>query len=563
MVDINLCFPVSVRTQPHAAGRLSTSPALSVHHPIPITTTARLLAVRATAVLITCLLLSLCPPLTVAGPNMAEPTAEKGEAPKRFTFADVHRRAAELAATPYVEPDDPLPDSLKNLNYDQYIDIRFRQEKSLWRDQGLPFEAQFFPRGFIHQKKVVINVVEGGEVKPLAYSNELFDYGRNKPPADTLADMGFAGFRLLYPLYRDNYYDELAMFLGASYFRAIGYNQGYGLSGRGLAIDTGLSRPEEFPVFREFWLVKPERDATELTVYALLDSPSVAGAYRFIIKAGRVTVMEVKNSLFMRHGVQKLGVAPLTSMFLFGENTDVRVDDFRPEVHDSDGLLMATGAGEWIWRPLGNPARLRINSYMDNNPRGFGLQQRDREHTRYEDLIALYEKRPSAWVEPIGNWGKGVVQLVEIPSDSQKYDNIVAFWVPEAPTAAGQELSFEYRVYFELDDPNRPPAGKTLASRTGAGGTMDNIDPRIRRFVLDFGGKTLEGLGANAPIEAVVTASAGKVFNILPSHNSVTNGWRVSFELDPEGNSPIELRSFLKANGNVLTETWNYQWEKR
>ena len=493
-----------------------------------------------------------------------EPPVASPDAPKRFSFADVRRRAETLAASPFAAPDEDLPAGLKDLNFEQYWDIRYLPEKSLWRDQGLPFEVQFFPRGFIFAKQVAINIVEAGEVKPVTYSNELFDFGRNKAPENPPAELGFAGFRLLYPLNKDNTLDEFAVFLGASYFRAIGQNQVQGLSARGLAINTGLTSPlEEFPVFREFWIVKPDKDATELTVYALLDSASVTGAYRFVIRPGRATTMEVKTNLFMRKAVDKLGIAPLTSMYLSGENMEVRLDDFRPEVHDSDGLLLNTGTGEWIWRPLSNPAKLNISSFQDTNPHGFGLQQRDRNFDHYQDLPANYEKRPSAWVEPMGEWGKGVVQLVEIPSDSQKYDNMVTFWVPDKPTDAGQQLEYEYRLFFEPEDPARPPAGKTLSTRIGAGGTIDHVEPSVRRFVLDFGGKTLETLTPEAPVEAVVNTSSGKIRSIAVQQNGITNGQRVIFELIPDNRNSAELRTFLKSQDNVLSETWSYHWEPR
>lgn len=509
----------------------------------------------------TTLLALIC--LVLAIPAQAlttEPPAPSPDAPKRFSFADVRRRAEELATKGYEAPTEALPASLQNLTYDLYRDIRFRPDKSLWRNEGLPFEVQFFARGFYFAKQVTINIVEGGEAKPVSYSNDLFDYGRNKAPENPPADLGFAGFRVNYPIQRDSHYDEVAVFLGASYFRAVGQEQVWGLSARGLAINTGLPKPEEFPVFREFWIVKPDKDATDLTVYALLDSDSVTGAYRFIIRPGRATTMEVKNDLFIRKPVEKLGVAPLTSMFMFGENQEIRIDDFRPEVHDSDGLLMANGAGEWLWRPLSNPARLVISSFMDNNPRGFGLRQRDREFDHYQDLEVIHEKRPSVWVEPIGDWGKGVVQLVEIPSEAERYDNIAAFWAPEKPTEAGQQLGFEYRLYFELDDLGRPPAGRTLATRIGA---VNETDRNTRRFVLDFGGKALEDLDAEAPVQADITTSSGKILNPNAYKNTVTGGWRISFELAPDNNNPADLRAFLKLKDNVLTETWMYHWERR
>ncbi len=501
----------------------------------------------------------ICPAESFGVANVPEATQATTPPPKRFNFADVRRRAEVLATQPFQATGSNLPDFFKNLDYDQYRDIRFRIEKSLWRDAGLPFEIQFAPLGFLFNRQVTINVVDEGEVKPVDYANDLFDYGRNKVPDNLPKDLGFAGFKVLYPLHTDSHYDEVAVFLGASYFRAVGQNQNYGLSARGLALDTGLPKPEEFPYFREFWLEKPGKDATELNVYALLDSQSVAGAYRFVIKPGVNTQVEVKASLFVRSKVQKFGVAPLTSMFYHGALNERFFDDFRPQVHDSDGLLMATGNGEWIWRPLNNPLRLRISAYQDHNPRGFGLLQRDRSFDNYQDLEAHYQNRPSIWIEPQGDWDKGAVQLIEIPSNAEYYDNIAAFWVPEKPVEPGQELEYNYRLYFFLDLPNLSPGGRTLTSRVGAGGAGD-LDSNRRRFVIDFGGEALAKLPDDAPVQAVVSASTGQVQNVVVHKNSYTSGWRISFELLPQGDAPSELRCFLKLDNDVLTETWSYQW---
>jgi glucans biosynthesis protein len=450
------------------------------------------------------------------------------------------------------------------LTYDQYRKIGFRPEKALWRDEALPFEVHFFQRASFSFMpafdKVVVNMVDQGKVVPIPYSSGLFNFGRKVIP-ELPAELGFAGLRIHYPPRQDDQHE--IVFLGASYFRVKGQQQHYGLSGRGLAIDTGLSQKEEFPRFREFWLEKPNRDATALTLYVLMDSPSATGAYHFTIRPGTDTVLEVKAHVFMRYDVEKIGFAPLTSMFFSGEGTNRFLDDFRPEVHDSDGLLMATGHGEWIWRPLANPTRLRVSSFHDRNPRGFGLLQRDRNFDHYQDLESVYEKRPSAWVEPLGNWGKGVVQLVEIPMDEDWNDNMVAFWVPDEPATAGKEWRFEYRLSFALDQPGLPPAGKTYATRFGRGGVGGKIAPEKRKFALDFVGGRLQDLSAETPIDAVVTASLGKIDNISVQKNRFINGWRVYFELKPDGTTPVELRCFLKHGVDTLTETWSYQWEPK
>jgi len=499
------------------------------------------------------------PVASFSAPSAPEATPATTPPPKRFNFADVHRRAEMLASQPFQATSNNLPDFLKNLDYDQYRDIRFRADKSLWRAEGLPFEIQFAPLGFLFFEPVVIHIVDEGESRPVEYASDLFDYGKNPVPENLPKDLGFAGFKVLYPLHTDSHYDEVAVFLGASYFRAVGQKQNYGLSVRGLAVDTGLPKPEEFPRFREFWLEKPAKDATELTVYALMDSKSLTGAYRFAIKPGVATQIEVKANLFMRDSVQKLGVAPLTSMFYHGAMNERFFDDFRPQVHDSDGLLMFTGNGEWIWRPLNNPTRLRISAYQDNNPRGFGLLQRDRDFDNYQDLEAHYHSRPSLWVEPQGDWGKGSVQLIEIPSTAERYDNIAAFWTPEKPVEAGQRLEYHYRLSFFLDLPSLTSGGRTLASRVGAGGAGD-LQSERRRFVIDFGGENLAKLADDAPVEGVVSGSTGQIQNVVVHKNPQTQGWRLSFELLPHGDTASELRGFLKLGNDVLTETWSYQW---
>ena len=484
--------------------------------------------------------------------------AEKG-VPGHFTFASVVRRASELAAKPY-QPDQPaLPPFFENLDYDQYRDIRFRRNQSLWRAESLPFQAELFPRGFMFKDRVTFNVIEDGKATQVPYRSSLYDYGKNEVPADLPEDLGFAGLRLLYPLNRDDVFDEVAVFLGASYFRAVAQGLLYGLSVRGLAIDTGLPSKEEFPVFREFWMEKPGRDATSITVYALLDSASVAGAFRFLISPGRETVIDVKAQLFLRERVKKLGLAPLTSMFFHAEDTDRFMDDFRPEVHDSDGLLIVNGNGERVWRPLVNPKGLRISAFHAENPKAFGLLQRDRDFRSYQDLEASYQSRPSALVEPIGDWGKGVVELVQIPSDSERYDNIVAFWVPDREALANRQFEYAYRLRFGADLESQLKGGRTLATRIGAGGTVA-LDPSKRKFVLDFGGDTLAGLPTDPPVDALVSASSGSLSKPVVQANPETKGWRVFFELTPAGDAPVDLRAFLRNGDDVLSETWSFQW---
>ena len=315
-------------------------------------------------------------PGKVAPPPASEQPVAAAEAPwvsevRPFDFLDVETKAKELSKQSYRRDDSGMPESLLKLDYDQYRDIRYKTEKSIWRDEGLPFQVQAFHRGFMFKDRVIVNLIDHGSSARVGYSPDLFDYGRNRFEVPLPEDLGFAGLRFHYPLKRDETFDEIAVFLGASYFRAVGLGQAYGLSARGLAIDTGLPKAEEFPIFREFWVEKPDKDANALIVYALLDSPSVAAAYRFVLRPGLDLAMDVQSHFYFRKKVERLGIAPLTSMFMQGENTDRFMDDFRPEVHDSDGLLIGKSTGEWLWRPLNNPKQLRISVFKDAKPSGF------------------------------------------------------------------------------------------------------------------------------------------------------------------------------------------------
>ncbi|HEY8514711.1 MAG TPA: glucan biosynthesis protein G [Candidatus Binatia bacterium] len=476
-----------------------------------------------------------------------------------FGFEDVAKRAQELAAAPYKDTRGPVPDWLLQISYDEWRDIRFRTDLALWRDRP-GFQIQLFHLGLFYDRPVQINVVEGGQVKPVEFSPSMFDYGRNKFASQVPQDLGFAGFRIHYPIKTPKYHDEVAVFLGASYFRALGKKEVFGLSARGLAIDTAESTGEEFPYFREFWLVKPKPGAKEMVVYALLDSPSVAGAYRFTIKPGETTAMDVQVRLFLRREIKKLGLAPLTSMFFHGENTNKAlrdIVDFRPEVHDSDGLLVHTGTGEWIWRPLENPRTLHVSSFLTEHPKGFGLIQRDRDFANYQDLEARSELRPSAFVAPKGDWGKGRVELVEIPTKSDVNDNIVAYWVPADPPQPGKPFDYSYTLDWYGDDAKRPPGGRVVATRHDFG-TVENA----HRFVIDFGGKTLEKIPADRVLRGVVTVAGGdESATILEQQvikNEVTGGWRLTFMLRPQRRGPIDVRAFLDSGGDTLTETWSY-----
>jgi periplasmic glucans biosynthesis protein len=475
-----------------------------------------------------------------------------------FSFDDVALRARQLSALPYKKPVSNLPRELQGITYDQYRDIRFRPEKSYWRNLNLPFELAFFHQGLYYDQPVKINEIANSAVREIRFRPELFNYGANKIDPKRLTGVGFAGFRVHYAINTTKYKDEVLVFLGASYFRALGRNQLYGLSARALAIDTALPSGEEFPRFVEFWIEVPAAGAKELTIYALVDSRRVTGAYRFVVKPGVDTVMDVKAQLYLRENVSILGLAPLTSMYLFGENQPRRSDDYRPEVHDSDGLSIQSGTGEWLWRPLTNPKRLLITSFALTNPLGFGLMQRDRDFGRYEDLEARYDRRPSAWVVPRGKWGAGRVELIQIPTPDETNDNIVAFWVPEISPGLQKPFDVEYRLLWQKDSETRPPLSWVVQTRRGHGYSRDP-DPTIG-FVVDFEGPALRRLAPDEVVDPVVTADAnGEIVERVAQRNEVTGGWRMRVRVKRvDDDKPVELRGFLRSGTNTLSETWSY-----
>jgi glucans biosynthesis protein len=475
-----------------------------------------------------------------------------------FDRSAVSALARALAQAEYKPPPNELPTEIGDLSYDQYRDIRFRPAASIWAEEGLPFQLQFFHRGFYYKDAIDISVVEDGQAKHLPYSPDMFDFGPLVPRPLPTGDIAFAGFRVHGPINKPDYFDEVAVFLGASYFRSLGKGQAYGLSARGLALKTAEPEGEEFPIFRNFWVERPLKESETLVIHALLDSPSVAGAYRLTIRPGLPTTMDVEADLFPRVDLVKVGLAPATSMFFFGPNDRADIDDYRPEVHDSDGLLMLNGRGERLWRPLANPKTLQISSFVDAGPRGFGLIQRDRDVKAYEDIEAAYERRPSLWVEPVGDWGQGAVTLIEIPTDAEIHDNIVAYWQPKTPIPAGSEYAFSYRLSWgngPTADPGTVVAGETRVGRASAQGPTP-----VRHFVVDYAiPDSSQGMPKDDPT-AKVSASGGEVNHVVIARNPLAGGWRVSFHLDPKSETLIELRLELAFPDGRPAETWMYRW---
>jgi glucans biosynthesis protein len=463
--------------------------------------------------------------------------------------------ARDLAHEPFADGGGAIPSWLGNITYDEWRDIRYRPDQALWNDGETPFQLQFFHPGFYYNRPVLVNVVDGSRIVPVPFSPSRFDYGRNDFASRVPPDLGYAGFRLHAPIKSRDYFDEVIVFLGASYFRAVGRDQVFGLSARGLAIDTGESWGEEFPFFREFWIERPEPGATETVLYALLDSESVTGAYRFVVRPGAATVTDVDAVLFARRDVKKLGVAPLTSMFFHGENSTRHFDDFRPEAHDSDGLLAHLRPDEWIWRPLDNPRSLQITGIDAVSPLGFGLVQRDRSFESYQDLETHAELRPSGWVEPLGIWGAGRIELVEIPTKSDSNDNVVVYWVPAGEVRPGAPLSFTYRLTWYGEDLERPPLARAIATRRDHGAKGDS-----ERFVVDFSGPALDAIPESDVVHARVIARRGSESVELLGQQLVKNpllgGYRLTFEVR---GGPTEVRAVLVRDGKPLTETWMYE----
>ena len=479
-----------------------------------------------------------------------------------WTLENVAAIAKQRAQSQYQEPSLVVPAELANLDYDGYRDIRFNTDKAQWRADQLPYEVNFFHVG-PHGDSVRINEITTDGVRALSYNAADFNFGKNQLQPQNWGDLSFAGFRAHAALNPGNYKDELIAFLGASYFRALGAGQRYGLSARGLAIDATGAAQEEFPRFTEFWLQKPSATSTQLTVFALMDSPRATGAYRFDVKPGEETTVEVRATVFMRAGanpqVTTLGLAPLTSMFFFGENQP-RLGDYRPEVHDSDGLMVNTGEGEWLWRPLQNPAGPLVTSFSMKSLKGFGLMQRDRAFTSYEDTEARYELRPSAWVTPMGDWGPGRVELLQFKTPDETHDNVVAYWVPEKAPQAGEGLDFGYQIAWQGKNQQRPPNGWVTQTRRGTGYTKlsDEALKQQIQYVIDFAGPALDALPEGSPVKAVVTSDAnGRVLESHAWRNPANGQWRMNMRvqrIDPA--QPVELRAFLQNDSHTVSETW-------
>lgn len=461
--------------------------------------------------------------------------------------------ARVLAKRPYTAPSNDLPEAFASLNFEAFSGIRAKPEAMIWGAETRGFAIEPLHRGFIYNNTVGLFAVEDGVVRRIAYDRSMFDFGRVTPPPG-VGDIGFSGFRT-FVTGTDGSRREVAVMQGASFFRAIANGQDFGVTARGLTLRPAETRGEEFPVFRAFWLERPITGSGTLIVHALLDSETVVGAVRFTIRPGDVTIVDVEKTLLPRVQLDHVGFGGISATYLFGPQSRRISDDVRPAMHEVQGLQMLSGRGEWIWRPLVNPEILQISVFSDEAPKGFGLIQRERTASFFEDDEQRLERRPSLWVEPLGNWGTGAVQLLEIPSSSEINDNIIAYWRPRSPMQAGSEMALAYRQYWSWSPPEAPPFAMVTATRVGRG-----TQGRRRRFIVTFTGDRLAETSALLELKPVLSATPGTVHNLriwpYPERKTV----RVSFELDPASESIVELRLILESAGGPMSETWLYRW---
>ena len=500
-----------------------------------------------------------------------EPDSLQFEAPVPFSYDLFKAQARERAHKAYEPPPRPLPEVLQRINYEEWGKIKYRDAFALFADGPGPFPITFFHLGMFFQKAVGMHVVENGQSRKIIYEQAYFDMPANSPARDLPAGAGFAGLRVQESRTGalDWRHNDWVAFLGAAYFRSIGELRQYGLSARGVALDVAVAdRPEEFPDFTQFYIESGSPADDTLKLYALMEGPSIVGAYRFAMTRAKGVVMDIQASLFVRAQSSRFGIAPCTSMYWYSETKKETAADWRPEVHDSDGLEMWAGNGERLWRALNNPPRIMLSSFIDENPRGFGLMQRDRVFDHYVDGV-YYDRRPSLWVEPLPGpdgkgWGKGSIQLCEIPTDDEIHDNVVAMWVPAEPVLPGAELHLAYKLHWLADEPFPSGLGRVVATRLGRGGQPGRARPKgVRKFLVEFLGGPLETLPYGVKPELVVSASRG-MFGPYQMIEAVPDGvpghWRAQFDLVVDGADPVEMRAFLKSGDQPLTETWLFQY---
>ncbi|MHA7878599.1 MAG: OpgD/OpgG family glucan biosynthesis protein [Saccharospirillum sp.] len=498
--------------------------------------------------------------VTCLSAGLANASESNVDSPSRpFSQAWLHDHARTLAGQPYRPVDMAADNPLRALTYDDYRRIVFDSDAAIWGDPSEPFQLQLFHPGFLHTNPVGVHLVNDGMARRLAFSTDLFRYEDRRIDVRRIEADGFAGFRVHHPINTEARHEEFLVFLGASYFRAVGRDQFYGLSARGLAVNTVGPGGEEFPRFTDVWIERPDSDASSIVIHALLDSPSVTGAYRFEADPGERTAMSVDARLFPRRDLERVGVAPLTSMFFFDATNRSGVDDFRNAAHDSDGLHLLQANGERLWRPLANPRQVQVSAFGAGQPMpvGFGLMQRRQAFADFNDLEARYDKRPSLWIEPLHDWGRGHVELVEIPTRDEYHDNIVAYWAPENGLQAGQAHTFRYRMHWGDSAPGQALPGQIVD--TAAGQALGSEE---RLFVIDYSdADALPDLTGNpSAVRIRASTSAGRITDVSGTRVALNGHYRAYVKFDPGEADLAELRVTLEADGRPWGETWLYRW---
>lgn len=469
------------------------------------------------------------------------------------SFADLETQVAKVAAQPF-QPTPPLPEDLAKLEYDQYRMIAFEHNRSVWHATDRPFWLEAFHRGYVHTDKVEFNSISGGTTTPIPYRPEMFQFRGPLKGMRPPADLGFAGMRVVGKYPGKNEMNEMLVFVGASYYRARVKDRPYGTSVRGIAIDAAMNKPEEFPLFREFWVVEPQPGDEKFVTLAEMDGPSVTGAYRFEFSplADR-SVMDVEATLYFRRTPDKVGLAPMTSMWMWGDGIAAPVGDHRPSVHDADGLLIENVDGSWFWRALSRqsyPSTVRWD--RPEGVKGFGLIQRDTNYDHFKDDEALYHQRPSVWIQPISGFDAGSIELFELASPHEGIDNIVAYWIPSQPVAPGEPLKIKYRVTFFNGDLPSETVAKATETRILRGKKGEPIVVEI-----DFEGGELDQIKEGEELRAdLLTISSSLVESSIAVRGS---GKRtVSLKIQPEDVPAIGLEATLRVGDRTISETWSY-----
>ncbi len=477
------------------------------------------------------------------------PTLVEGQRFDPSLVVDAARALAQKPLIPLTATD--LPEGYATLPFDQYSGIRMQPAATIWAGENRGFTVEPLHRGYVFSNPVSLFTVEDDFVRRVGFDRSKFDYGRVAPPPDN-ADLQFSGMRISAGLERPF---EVASFQGATFFRAIARGQNFGTMARALILRPGEQRGEEIPFFRAFWIERPNPATAALVIHGLLDSESVSGAIRLTLRPGDVTYIDVETTLFPRQALDHVGLGCATGTFLAGPQSRRTFDDIRPAIFEVSGVQMLSGGGEWIYRPVNNPAALQVSSFVDQNPKGFGLVQRERDAAAFQDDDQRFELRPSAWMEPLGDWGAGSVQLIEIPSDSEANRNIIMYWRPKQPLAAGSETTLSYRQAWCWQPPDRPELAIATRVRQGKGS-----QGRRRRFIVEFSGDKLADAGVVAAARAAITTQPGSIQNVRLWPYPERKLMRVGFEVDPGNENLCELRLVLQSGGQPISETWLNRW---